>query len=127
MMIGPRLAVQRFAPCGDEIAKIQGLSTSVVKAAGGTLSWKNDGLAVRQYMEQKVITDEYDELDASKHILVTSEASLDALLIEASRFFILKALNSDTAAPMMPAEPQTPQTLAGFGAQLSPSWEVDQV
>jgi len=63
-----------------------------------------------------------------------SPASLDELLIEVSRFFILKAVNSDTAAPKLARD--VPRTLgrprkrartAGEdqGAQLSPSRDVD--
>lgn len=166
--IGPSLAIQRFSTCGDTgitVAKIQGESRSVVvRAAAEEMCrfWKSpDGLAVRQYLEQKVVTIEPEEEDEDAYaewllrpcsevgaprVQLDSESSLDELLIEVSRFFILKAVNSDTAEPKLATDPEracdtasTARTASTAstatngsaggcqGAQLSPSWDVDQV
>lgn len=136
--VGPVPSIPLFTLCGGKgitVAKIQGEAASVlVKAAAEEMSrfWQSpDGLAVREYLEKKVIkTGEISCYQKADSVHIDSNASLDELLIEASRFFILKALNGDTAAPRLAAEPPTKRVrtkAASCGAQLSPSWYVDQV
>ena len=136
--VGPVPSIPLFTLCGGKgitVAKIQGEATSVlVKAAAQEMSrfWHSpDGLAVREYLEKNVInTGEISCSQKADSVHIDSNASLDELLIEASRFFILKALNGDTAAPMLAAEAPSKRVgtkAASCGAQLSPSWYVDQV
>ena len=117
--IGPCFSVPSYTLCGGHditTAKIQGGSSSVlVKAAATELArfWESpDGVSVKQYLEKKVVR--VDELSccccsSPEATVLDSEASLDELLIEASRFFILKAVNSDTAAPKLAREEETPK------------------
>lgn len=123
---------------GITAEQIQGEATSVVaKAAAQEMCrfWQSsDGLAVRQYLEQKVISQisQISEQSCSKaekrSVLIHSDASLDELLIETSRFFVLKAVNHDIAPPTLATGDSATATAAGDGgARLSPSWEVDQV
>ena len=140
--IGPVPSIPLFTLCGASgitAAKIQGEATSVLaKAAAEEMCrfWTSqEGLAVRQYLEEKVV--KTGERSCSNNpVYIHSGASLDELLIEASRFFILKAVNCDIAAPVLAVEPpakraRTNATTASAsslrGAQLSPSGEVDQV
>lgn len=147
--VGPALSIpisNLSGATGISIAKIKGSSSTsvLVKAAAQELArfWKGDGLPVRQYLETNVIKPpllKYLGPEGAHCICLDptdSPASLDELLIEVSRFFILKAVNSDTAAPKLVRD--VPRTLgrprkrartAGGdqGAQLSPSRDVDLI
>eukprot|EP00435_Cladocopium_sp_Y103_P005674 s1657_g1.t2 len=149
--VGPALSIPIFhlsGATGITVAKIKGESTSVlVKAAAQELArfWKGpDGLAVRQYLESNVIKPPLlrylGELGAHYICLdpadtTASPASVDELLIEVSRFFILKAVNSDTTAPKLAhavptvGRPRKRARTASSdqGAQLSPSRDVDLI
>ena len=105
---------------GISQAKIQGGKPSVVvKAASKELAdfWKSkDGQAVREFLQQR-----------PHHF---QRSSLDELLIEFSRFFVLKAIFSDTAPPRVASEAEPPSKRARHAApsaRLSPSREVDEV
>lgn len=143
--VGPTLSIPLSTLCGANgitASKIQGEATSVLaKAAAEEMCrfWtSSEGLAVKQYLETKVVRPGESESHCSRvregFLHLDSGASLDELLIEASRFFVLKALNCDTAAPKL-ATGESPAKRARIaasastcgGAQLSPSWEVDQV
>ena len=126
--VGPCLSRPTYALCGADgitIAKIQGDSASMLVEAAATLMakfWTSpEGLSVKQHLEETVILKE-------KKIVLDPKASLDELLIEASRFLILKALNSDTAPPKLASEepPRKKARSSDPGAQLSPSGDVDQ-
>ena len=118
--IDPSLNFDCFTPSGNHgitLAKILGESASqvveddVVSAAEKMLEfWKSsEGLAVKQYVEEKVIrhsSDSRGSPDDFHRVGMDSDASVasvDELLIEVSRFFILKAVNCDTAAPKLAA------------------------
>eukprot|EP00435_Cladocopium_sp_Y103_P037886 s1290_g10.t1 len=145
--IGPVPSIPLFTLCqggGITAAKIQGEATSVLaKAAAEEMCrfWTSpDGLAVRQYLETQSIIrgGEHNCFKACDNVVdVDLDNSLDELLIEASRFFVLKAVNCDIAAPKL-ATGESPAKRAKTavseakascdgGAKLSPSWEVDQV
>jgi len=126
---------------GITAEKIQGEATSVLaKAAAEEMCrfWhSSDGSAVKQYLEKKVISQISQQscFEAKNmSVLIHSCASLDELLIEASRFFVLKAVNYDIAGPKLAtgeaASKEAKATASAScdgGARLSPSWEVDQV
>mmetsp|Transcript_7964 Transcript_7964/g.13774 ORF Transcript_7964/g.13774 Transcript_7964/m.13774 type:complete len:284 (-) Transcript_7964:325-1176(-) len=118
---------------GITAKQIQGEATSVLaKAAAEEMSrfWQSsDGLAVRQYLEQKVISQisERSCSKAQRSVLIHSDASLDELLIETSRFFVLKAVNHDVAPPKLATGTSARASACDGGARLSPSWEVDQI
>eukprot|EP00438_Fugacium_kawagutii_P023747 Skav231436 [mRNA] locus=scaffold330:253158:255193:+ [translate_table: standard] len=98
--------------------------------------WESpDGLAVRDYLEKNVIKTGQTSW-SGRDLVWMGSASLDELLIEVSRFFILKAVNGDTEAPKLAGQPPHKRAKtsasgtssnAGRGAQFSPSYEVDQV
>jgi len=143
--VGPTLSIPLSTLCGATgitASKIQGEATSVLaKAAAEEMCrfWtSSEGLAVKQYLETRVVRFGEFQSCCSRvkegFVHIDSGASLDELLIEASRFFVLKALNCDTAAPKLatgesPAKRARTHAAASTcgGAQLSPSWEVDQV
>ena len=135
--IGPSLLLECFNSSGAT-----GLTTTqilpnrkvsvVAKAAAKEMArfWKStEGMAVKNYLEMKVVTN-FQSCQASgvenRLVFLDHRASLDELLIEFSRFFVLKAVNADTRPPVLD-EPPKKRAKMTSGAQLSPSWEVDQV
>ena len=133
IQVGPvGLKVERFAisgRAGISAQNIQGVSKSaVVKAASKVMSqfWSSaEGKGVREYLEKQVIADENSPQVGLR--LRLRSASVDELLVEFSRFFVLKAINSDTAPPRLASEPPMKRVRVAPSAQLSPSHEVDQV
>lgn len=148
--VGATPSIPRFTSCrggGITAAKIQGEATSVLaKAASEEMCrfWtSSEGTAVRQYLEtQSIIRGGEHKLlktcDGVVDVDLDHSLAMEELLIEASRFFVLKALHCDIAPPKLAAAESPPakraKTQAGIasvrgdeGARLSPSWEVDQV
>ncbi|CAE7445552.1 vUbi [Symbiodinium sp. CCMP2592] len=144
--VGP-LPPQQFRPerfvtagsVGISEAKILGDAASVVaRAAAQELVrfWESpDGQAIREYLQKEAggllgDSDEesVDERERSWEPLSLT-ASLDELIVEFSRFFVLKAINSDTAAPRVATETEPPskRLCTTPSSQLSPSFHVDEV
>ena len=137
--IDPSLNFDRFTPSGNHgitLAKILGEASQVVEDVVSAAEkmvefWKSsEGLAVKQYVEEKVIRHPRNSSgspDGFHRVRMDSDelvASVDELLIEVSRFFILKAVNRDTAAPAA-AKPKAVTVASdsetGDEAQLSQS------
>ena len=143
--IDPSLNFDRFTLSGNHgitLAKILGEASQVVEDDEDVVSaaekmlefWKSsEGLAVKQYVEEKVIRprDSSGSPDGFHRVRMDSDelvASVDELLIEVSRFFILKAVNRDTAAPAAKPKEVTvaSDSETGDEAQLSQS-QVDHM
>lgn len=136
--IDPSLNFDRFTPSGNHgitLAKILGEASQVVEDVVSAAEkmvefWKSsEGLAVKQYVEEVIRhpRNSSGSPDGFHRVRMDSDelvASVDELLIEVSRFFILKAVNRDTAAPAA-AKPKAVTVASdsetGDEAQLSQS------
>lgn len=117
--------------------KIVGDTVSVLARAAArefVLFWESPaGRAVRAYLHKEAGHEEDSDaeqfVDERPWLPLSETASLDELIIEFSRFFILKALNGATAAPRLATETEPPSKCPCFApsAKLSPPFHVDEV
>ena len=115
LKIDPSLDIECFTTSGSHgitVEQVLGESTSqviqdaVMDAAEKMVDfWRShDGLAVRQYLENMISSSSDSFQESRLGQVIGTKASVDELLIEVSRFFILKTVNHDTAAPKITVE-----------------------
>lgn len=136
-MIGPTLKLEpglRGNNRNITTKAIQGKATgALIKAAAAELVnfWQSaDGLAIMQYIKQ--MTEESPDADGPDPKLPLRGCTLDELIVEFSRFFLLKAVSQDTGIPLISSAGGhgTKRKRDGGNSECcrhSPPWHVDEV